>query len=239
MKGTSILVEYACTSGTCRGTARSGSAPPRSRYRRSRLLRKARRSAIASSAPPRCRHPRAGSLSRWGDAPGGRGHWSPAPVGPFRTSVCPSCARCVREPRWRTPTRAQRGREPEASAPWIRVEALVSKGSQADQEDRTDDDHRPDTQLAGPRNAAPLHGEGRHEPVDPERRPSDGEDELDRVHATQSSTSAWRYPLTGEGSRDTGPIYDALPLFVLPSPLRAARDGTGASPWIRSCERWA
>ena len=75
--------------------------------------------------------------------------------------------------------------EPEAGAPWIRVEAVASEGSQADQEDGKDDDHRPDAQLAGPSEAPPLHGEGGHEPVDPERRPSDGEDEFDRVHATQ------------------------------------------------------
>ena len=51
--------------------------------------------------------------------------------------------------------------EPEAGAPRIRVEAVTPKGSQADQEDHDDNDHRPDTQLAGPRDAAPLHREGR------------------------------------------------------------------------------
>src|ERR1700733_4179397 len=66
-------------------------------------------------------------------------------------------------------------KEPEASTPWIRVETALSEGPQADQENGQDDDPRPDAQLAGPKDAAPFHGEGCHQPVDPERRPADGE----------------------------------------------------------------
>ena len=60
--------------------------------------------------------------------------------------------------------------------------AVVSKRAEPDQEDHKGDDHEPDPQLARPRNAAALHREGRHQPVEPERRPADGEDELDRPH---------------------------------------------------------
>src|SRR5262249_2221120 len=67
----------------------------------------------------------------------------------------------------------------EAGAPRICIAAVAAKGSQSNQEDRGDDEHRPDTQLARPRDAAPLCEEGLHEPVQPERCPSDGEDELD------------------------------------------------------------
>ena len=36
-----------------------------------------------------------------------------------------------------------------------------------------------------PRDTAPLHEKGGHEPVDPKRCPPDGEDKLDRLHETQ------------------------------------------------------
>jgi hypothetical protein len=75
---------------------------------------------------------------------------------------------------------------------------VISEGAQADQEDRWHGDHHPDTQLARPSHAPPLHGESSHEPVDPKRRPSDSEDELDRVHATQTS------PVPGGRPQGTG-----------------------------------
>ena len=51
------------------------------------------------------------------------------------------------------------------------------------------DDRRPDSRLGAHWNTSRF---GRYESVDPERRPSDGEEKLDRVHVTQVSTRAWR-----------------------------------------------
>ena len=59
--------------------------------------------------------------------------------------------------------------ESEASRATDRVEVVASKDSEADQDDHDDNDHRPDAQFARPRDAAPLHGEGGREPVQPER----------------------------------------------------------------------
>ena len=79
----------------------------------------------------------------------------------------------------------------DAGSPGIGVDALALEHSEADQNDREDDDQHPDPQLAGPRDMALLHGEGRHEPVQPKRCPRDAEDKLDRLHETQV------YPVCG------------------------------------------
>jgi hypothetical protein len=80
--------------------------------------------------------------------------------------------------------RQPRGEEGEADtgAPRIGVGAEALKRPQANQEDREGGDHHPDAYLPGPGNAAPLHGERRRDPVQPERRPAHREDELDRFH---------------------------------------------------------
>src|SRR5208282_3950663 len=101
--------------------------------------------------------------------------------------------------------------EPEASAPRVRVEAVPPKGPQAEQENHDDNDHRPDTQLAGPRHAAPLHRKGRHEPVQPERCPSDGKDELYHMHHDSDCHSAWRYATRSSGSGSEEASWSACP----------------------------
>jgi hypothetical protein len=85
--------------------------------------------------------------------------------------------------------------EAEAGAPRIRVEIAVSEGTRADQENDRDEEQHPDSQLARPQNASAFRRESRDEPVNPEGRPSDGEDQLDGVHATHDFTS------TGDSSR--------------------------------------
>src|SRR5208282_377160 len=112
--------------------------------------------------------------------------------------------------------------EPEASAPRVRVEAVPPKGTQAEQENHDDNDHRPDTQLAGPRHAAPLHKKGRHEPVQPERCPSDGKDELYHMHHDSDCHSAWRYATrsSGSGSEEAGARAE-------PRPPPSSRRGSG------------
>jgi hypothetical protein len=70
--------------------------------------------------------------------------------------------------------------EPDPGPPRIGVGGVAPKRPEPNKEDRDGDDHQPDPQLARPRDAALLHGEGRKDPVQPERRPADGEDELYR-----------------------------------------------------------
>jgi hypothetical protein len=70
--------------------------------------------------------------------------------------------------------------ESDGGPPRIGADAVASKSPEASQEDRDDGDHHPDPQLARLRDAALLRGEGRQDPVEPERRPADGEDELYR-----------------------------------------------------------
>src|SRR4029077_17008044 len=66
--------------------------------------------------------------------------------------------------------------EPDGSAPGIGVEAVAPKCPQANQEAYDDNDDTPDPHPGAPRNAALLGRKACPEPVQPERRPSDGED---------------------------------------------------------------
>ena len=71
--------------------------------------------------------------------------------------------------------------DPDTGAPGIGVECVVPpERSEADEDHHDDEDHHPDPPLAPPLHAASLHGEGGGEPVQPERGPTDPEDDLDR-----------------------------------------------------------
>src|SRR5256885_7583679 len=64
--------------------------------------------------------------------------------------------------------------EPDAGQPRIGVDAVAAKRSEPNEEAGDRRDHHPDPELARPRDAASLHGEGRYQPVQPEGRPADG-----------------------------------------------------------------
>ena len=224
------------------------SAPRPSRCRGSRGWPGRRRSATASSAPPRCRRPRPGCPSRSDDEPSGKGRWSPARLVLLRHRGAPVAPMCTRaqianpNPRAKrtSPTAARHG---SVLRPWPRnapkrnkritrttITALI----------RSSRDHH----------AAPLHRKRCHEPVQPEHRPSDGEDELDRSHRDSYShvsveARQGRSPF-GEQTRAErergGGVRERLPaLAALEGAVGQAGAAHAAAAWVRSAtadSRW-
>ena len=90
----------------------------------------------------------------------------------------------------RSPGPARRCPRRRRSARTSRSEAVLA-GTKPTEPAHDDSDHRPDTQLAGPRHAAPLPGKGRYEPVQPECCPSDGNDELYHTRHDSDCHPAW------------------------------------------------
>src|SRR5262249_1895747 len=98
--------------------------------------------------------------------------------------------------------------EPDGGEPRILVvDAVTPQDPHADEDEDQHDDHDADPQLPRPRDPAPLHAEGRCEPVQQECRPADGEDELDGSQ-TRSITAAIAWP---------------KPMHIVARPKRASR----------------
>ena len=90
-------------------------------------------------------------------------------------------------------------------------------------------------QLAGPRDAAPLHRKGCHEPVQPERRPYDSEDQLDRMHSDPDRHCTWRVHHAWLGIRPPPANRVAFPvpilsLYTTPDPLFSSLPKPGEWP---------
>ena len=206
----------------------------RSRCRRSRRRRGRRRSATASSAPPPCRGRR-----RAGSRVDGVADQVVRATG-YQLGVILACHRgapvrpmCTRAQTANASPVAKRT-SPRPARHGSVFDTVAPQGPGAEEDDHHGRDHRPDTQVAGPQDLPPLHGECREQPVDPEGRPTDYEEKLDALHVSDATNESRRLRLThGMGSIRVLTSKRAVPIRVLPP----AVDHPRAPPSVRS-SRW-
>jgi hypothetical protein len=91
---------------------------------------------------------------------------------------------------------------------------MAAEYAETRQDDHDSDEQGSDPQLARPGVVAPFRRERRRDPVEPERRPDPGEDELDRSHRSHSPAAGRQQRITAAATGGTAGMKKLLELIV-------------------------